>query len=560
MDAELSELKTVLADFQRSPKLAKLLRYLVETSVAGQSDELTEHNIAINVFDRKETSFIASDDALARVETHRLRKKLNAYYREEGKHHPLQISIPLGTYSPVFLRVHTAPEPEPSTHETVSIDSVLAESKGGNTPADHPADEAAAQKPADAASILDEATSAEVPASPQHTGTGIETSATIHKKPRVLRSRMRMVALAAGGVTILLALAISLAISRTKTRNSSDHASTPQPVPQQGAAMGAVSASVPLRIIAGYSGPPQRDSSGDLWQADEFFRNGSPLQRHNTYIDGTLDPVIYRFGRTGAVNYDIPLTPGTYELHLHFAEITPVLQSQDTVSKCMFNVQINGKVEIEDIDPISDGGGLNIADERIVRDVSPAPDGLLHLHLGIVMGIPHLSALEILPGKPGSQQDIRITAHTSAWTDRDGAVWHSDAYFRGGRKLVHSMPGTLGADADLYSAERYGSFSYLIPVDSRGRYTVKLHFAELYFGNEDSEKEAAGKRIFRVTCNGSTLLDNFDIARENGPGKSIIKTFSHLRPTAQGKLNLSFEPIKNYATVSAIEVLDESAK
>ena len=58
--------------------------------------------------------------------------------------------------------------------------------------------------------------------------------------------------------------------------------------------------------------------------------------------------------------------------------------------------------------------------------------------------------------------------------------------------------------------------------------------------------------------NGTTLLDDFDIFRDAGAGRPLIKTFQHLKPTAQGKLNLVFEPIKNYATVSAIEVLDES--
>jgi hypothetical protein len=38
----------------------------------------------------------------------------------------------------------------------------------------------------------------------------------------------------------------------------------------------------------------------------------------------------------------------------------------------------------------------------------------------------------------------------------------------------------------------------------------------------------------------------------------LTRTFYHLRPSAQGKLNITFEPITNNATVSAIEVLDES--
>ena len=64
--------------------------------------------------------------------------------------------------------------------------------------------------------------------------------------------------------------------------------------------------------------------------------------------------------------------------------------------------------------------------------------------------------------------------------------------------------------------------------------------------------------MFRVLCDGDTLLDNFDIYKEAGSLHALSKTFYHLKPTAEGKLDLTFEPIANYATVSGIEVLDES--
>jgi hypothetical protein len=63
--------------------------------------------------------------------------------------------------------------------------------------------------------------------------------------------------------------------------------------------------------------------------------------------------------------------------------------------------------------------------------------------------------------------------------------------------------------------------------------------------------------VFRVLCNGDTLLDNFDIYKEAGSLHALIKTFNHLKPTAQGKLDITFEPIANNATVSGIEVIDE---
>ena len=64
--------------------------------------------------------------------------------------------------------------------------------------------------------------------------------------------------------------------------------------------------------------------------------------------------------------------------------------------------------------------------------------------------------------------------------------------------------------------------------------------------------------MFNVMCNGVMLLDHFDIFKEAGSLHTISKTFYHLKPTAQGKLNLTFEPVRNNATISAIEVLDES--
>jgi hypothetical protein len=38
----------------------------------------------------------------------------------------------------------------------------------------------------------------------------------------------------------------------------------------------------------------------------------------------------------------------------------------------------------------------------------------------------------------------------------------------------------------------------------------------------------------------------------------LARTFYHLKPTVQGKLNITFEPTVNNATVSGVEVLDES--
>jgi hypothetical protein len=157
-----------------------------------------------------------------------------------------------------------------------------------------------------------------------------------------------------------------------------------------------------------------------------------------------------------------------------------------------------------------------------------------------------------------AQLPIRLIMQTTPFTDQKGQFWYPDNYFMHGRLSTQTRPLLDSPDPDLFSGERFGHFSYAIPVDPRDRYRVILHFAEFYFGPGAPGKGGVGSRIFKVMCNGQTLLDNFDIFREAGSFHEVTKTFSHIKPTAQGKLNLTFEPMVNNATISGIEVLDES--
>ncbi len=88
---------------------------------------------------------------------------------------------------------------------------------------------------------------------------------------------------------------------------------------------------------------------------------------------------------------------------------------------------------------------------------------------------------------------------------------------------------------------------------------MTLRFVERHFGTVDFSGDknpgGAGSRVFDVFCNGEALLRNFDVFRKAGGGKrETVQTFRRLRPNAQGKLALSFVPVKDYAMVNAIEV------
>ena len=51
---------------------------------------------------------------------------------------------------------------------------------------------------------------------------------------------------------------------------------------------------------------------------------------------------------------------------------------------------------------------------------------------------------------------------------------------------------------------------------------------------------------------------SFDPATDAGMNRALVKTFHGLTRNAQGKLVVSFLPIRNYASLCALEVLDES--
>jgi hypothetical protein len=64
-------------------------------------------------------------------------------------------------------------------------------------------------------------------------------------------------------------------------------------------------------------------------------------------------------------------------------------------------------------------------------------------------------------------------------------------------------------------------------------------------------------RLFNVFSNRKLLLHDVNILDEVGENRPLVRRFNGLMPNAQGKLLLEFVPTKDYATVSAIEVMAE---
>jgi hypothetical protein len=311
-----------------------------------------------------------------------------------------------------------------------------------------------------------------------------------------------------------------------------------------------------VRILCGRR-KPYTDRLGRSWGADQYFEGGTYLETSTAYLSRTFDPVLFQAARSGDFSYHIPLKPGVYELHLYFAETTFGPGTGGGENNRVFHVAVNGRRYLSDFDIVSDAGGSGIADERVFKDVSPGSDGMLHVRFMSVRSHAVVSAIVVEPAWPHRLNPVRIFAQEYSYTDAAKRIWMPDNFWSGGLAAPAAAIVEGTKDRELYAKERYGNFSYAIPADA-GKYTVTLHFVENYWGRENPGGGGLGSREFDVFCNGIALLRDFDIYKEAGGGHVLLKTFHGLKPNAQGKFVLSFVPVRNYATVDAIEVADES--
>lgn len=102
-EAVRDELHRILTSepFANAARLSRLLRYLVDRTLAGEGDQLKEYVLGVEVFDRGE-QYDPRLDSIVRVEARRLRAKLDEYYANAGAHDPLVISVPRGSYAALF--------------------------------------------------------------------------------------------------------------------------------------------------------------------------------------------------------------------------------------------------------------------------------------------------------------------------------------------------------------------------------------------------------------------------------------------------------------------------
>ncbi len=137
-----------------------------------------------------------------------------------------------------------------------------------------------------------------------------------------------------------------------------------------------------------------------------------------------------------------------------------------------------------------------------------------------------------------------------------GNAFSADAYFDTGSILDRPQTDLEGP----YRTFRYSpsqEMGYDIPLDN-GEYTVRLHFAELWFGATGGGSGGKGSRVFDVRMEGDLVDDDLDVFAEVGADATLTRT--HNVSVTDGALNIDFSSLASdggtrHPIINAIEIL-----
>jgi hypothetical protein len=179
--------------------------------------------------------------------------------------------------------------------------------------------------------------------------------------------------------------------------------------------------------------------------------------------------------------------------------------------------------------------------------------GTSYSNTGLAASTTHYYVIEAVDADGSSAASAQVSATTSAAGDfvainsggpavsnsggGDVSFVADEDVIGGGTDTSANTITTAGianaAPAAVYQSERAGAFTYTIPgLVAGSTHTVLLHFAEFYW-------TAAGKRVFNVAINGTTVLSNFDIYAVAGANKAVVEQFT-ATANSSGQIVISY--------------------
>ncbi len=261
-----------------------------------------------------------------------------------------------------------------------------------------------------------------------------------------------------------------------------------------------------IRLNAG--GGAFVDNLGQSWVADTPYVVGSTsTYTTSAAINGTVNDPLYQSERFGqSFGYQIPVTNGTYEVALHFAEIY-----WTSATHRVFDVTVEGALVINDLD-IWSLAGANAA--LVMPVTATVTDGVLNLAFTTSVDNAKIAAIDVHPSSGGSNQPPTV----NAGTDKTITLPTTTVTLTGTATDDGLPSGTLTVAWSTVSGP--GTVTFGTPTattttatfSSAGTYVLQLSATDTVFTATDTVivivNPAAAGSVIRLNAGGGAFVDN----------------------------------------------------
>jgi hypothetical protein len=336
----------------------------------------------------------------------------------------------------------------------------------------------------------------------------------------------------------------------------------------------------PAVIKAINCGGPEVTTGGITYEADlppsQLAIGGSPYS-NVVLIADTTDDVLYQTERFGVFSYTISVpvlpSPASYLVTLKFAEIYPYA----FVGSRIFTVVINGVRVIMDFDILAWTGDRYKAFDAHIPVEVPAGGNSIEIeffgekccleyqrlpkdsyedyflgeydqlydhrqHKGrrvaakCETGVAKVNAILVTDNFAFSPTVVQAINSGGDAVFADGISYDADEFYVLGKTYStdQTIDGASLSAQPLYQTERYGDFSYAIPVTPGGTYNVLLKFAEIY------QFISQGARVIAVDIEGKRVITGLDLDSEFGAYQAYDFFVPFPVTVKDGILNIDF--------------------
>ncbi|NEU08805.1 hypothetical protein GZH53_10820 [Flavihumibacter sp. R14] len=159
---------------------------------------------------------------------------------------------------------------------------------------------------------------------------------------------------------------------------------------------------------------------------------------------------------------------------------------------------------------------------------------------------PIFGGLDEAPVDSGTDNAVvfAVNAGGSLFKASNGITYSADKNYSGGNTFRTSDAISNTSDDILYQSERFGNFSYSIPV-SNGTYEITFRMAEIFHNG-------LGERRFDILVENNAIVSNLDLFAVAGLNRAydIVKTVS----VTDGLLKIDFRTDLDNAKIAAFHV------